>query len=327
MSERMIILPCGLFRLRTIKINVRCRTQLIYINAARLSPPLFEKCIRAPKSRLGKVMFKFKLNSGIAVIILQPRCRARPTRPKGGGGGLGRRWRRRPRGRRTRAAVAVADMLAAAAAVAAAVPAAAARVTSAPDRQDPVRQRRQVRAGQLTSRGHRSATAHAPANNSVGQRTPLNSTGSATRNANVNPNLKSHAVRSTLNSPSVAGALHNRSALRDPRNRSRITAAAATAGWHNGRDGGNGWWRHGNGGYGWVGPLYWPFAYNDMYDYALWGYGYDNSFWGYGYGDIYAGIFAPYGYDDLTGYMPQYAGATQAKRRPHRYAGPRRPTS
>ena len=31
---------------------------------------------------------------------------------------------------------------------------------------------------------------------------------------------------------------------------------------------------------------------------------YDPSFWGYGYGDIYAGLFAPYGYDDLTGYLP-----------------------
>src|ERR1700691_5304871 len=41
-----------------------------------------------------------------------------------------------------------------------------------------------------------------------------------------------------------------------------------------------------------------------MYDYAMWGDGYDESFWGYGYGDIYAGIFAPYGYDDLTGYLP-----------------------
>ena len=44
-----------------------------------------------------------------------------------------------------------------------------------------------------------------------------------------------------------------------------------------------------------------------MYDYAMWGDGYDDSFWGYGYGDIYAGIFAPYGYDDLAGYLPQYA--------------------
>ncbi|MGD0419795.1 MAG: hypothetical protein ABSA68_09515, partial [Xanthobacteraceae bacterium] len=74
-------------------------------------------------------------------------------------------------------------------------------------------------------------------------------------------------MRSTLNSPSVAGALRNRSALRNPHSRADITARAATAGWHEGRDGGHGWWRHGNGGYGWVGPLYWPFAYNDMYDY------------------------------------------------------------
>ena len=44
-----------------------------------------------------------------------------------------------------------------------------------------------------------------------------------------------------------------------------------------------------------------------MYDYAMWGNGYDNWFWGYGYGDLYAGIFAPYGYDDLAGYLPQYA--------------------
>jgi hypothetical protein len=73
------------------------------------------------------------------------------------------------------------------------------------------------------------------------------------------------------------------------------------AGWHN-RGGATGWWQHGNGGYGWVGPVFWPFAYYDMYDYAMWGSGFGAPFWGYGYPDIYAGIFAPYGYDDLTGY-------------------------
>jgi hypothetical protein len=154
--------------------------------------------------------------------------------------------------------------------------------------------------------------AHAPTNNAVGQKTLFNSTGNARRSATV----KSNAVRSTLNSRSVAGALRDRSALRDPSNRSHITASAATAGWHDGRDGGNGWWRHGNGGYGWVGPLYWPFAYYDMYDYAMWGYGYDDSFWDYGYGDIYAGIFAPYGYDDLAGYLPQYASSNPSETAP-----------
>ena len=29
------------------------------------------------------------------------------------------------------------------------------------------------------------------------------------------------------------------------------------------------------------------------------------GFWGYGYPDIYAGIFGPYGYDDLSAYLPQ----------------------
>ena len=167
---------------------------------------------------------------------------------------------------------------------------------------------------QPSSHGNRAAVhtpvVHTPANNSVGERTPLKSTGNATRNANVNPNLRSHAVRNTLNSAAVAGVLHNRDALRHPNNRAHITASAAMAGWHNGH--GNGWWRHGSGGYGWVGPLYWPFAYYDLYDYAMWGPGYDNSFWGYGYGDIYAGIFAPYGYDDLTGYLPQRASSNSS---------------
>jgi hypothetical protein len=114
--------------------------------------------------------------------------------------------------------------------------------------------------------------------------------------------VRSRAVQRALNSRSVAGALHNRTALRNPNTRAQIAASAATAGWH-GR-GRNGWWRHRNGGYGWVGPLFWPFAYDDWYDYTMWGYGDDASFWDYGYNDIYAGIFAPYGYDDLAGYLP-----------------------
>ena len=129
-------------------------------------------------------------------------------------------------------------------------------------------------------------------------------------NTRLNSTAKANAVRETLNSRSVAGTLRNQAALRNPNTRARITASAATAGWNNGRDGGRGWWRHSNGGYGWVGPLYWPFAYDDMYDYAMWGDDYDDAFWGYGYEDIYVSLFAPYAYDDLTGYLPEYASAT-----------------
>jgi hypothetical protein len=133
-----------------------------------------------------------------------------------------------------------------------------------------------------------------------GSRTAIN--GNRAFSSNRNANLRSRAVHRALNSRAVAGALHHRGALRNPGTRARIAATAATAGWHNGH--GRGWWRHGHGGYGWVGPLFWPFAYYDMYGYAMWGYGDDPSFWDYGYNDIYAGMFAPYGYDDLVGYLP-----------------------
>jgi LTXXQ motif family protein len=135
----------------------------------------------------------------------------------------------------------------------------------------------------------------------------------ANRSADVRPNVRTSAVRNALNSHAVAGALHNPAALRFPNARAQIAASAATAGWREGH-GAHGWWRHRNGGFGWVGPLFWPFAYDDLSDYTLWGYGPDDSFWDYGYNDIYAGIFSPYGYDDLAGYWPQENGVSGGAR-------------
>jgi hypothetical protein len=82
--------------------------------------------------------------------------------------------------------------------------------------------------------------------------------------------------------------------------RVQVAASAALAGWHAQR-GTKGWWAHGDGGYGWVGPLFWPFAWYDIVDYTLWGDG--MGFWGYGYRDIYAAIFTPYDEDELARYM------------------------
>jgi hypothetical protein len=118
--------------------------------------------------------------------------------------------------------------------------------------------------------------------------------------------MRSGSVHSALNSHALARTLRNTAALRNPNIRAQIAAGAAMAGWYNGRTG-SGWWQHSNGGYGWVGPLFWPFAYFDIYDYAIWGNGFGAPFWGYGYDDIYAGMFAPYGYDDLAGYLPPRA--------------------
>ena len=110
-----------------------------------------------------------------------------------------------------------------------------------------------------------------------------------------------------LNARALARSYRHTAALHSPAMRARVTAGAALAGWQYGRSRG-GWWRHGNGGYGWVGPLFWPFAYFDIYDYALWGPRTGAPFWYYGYDDIYAGLFGPYDYEGLTGYLPPRGG-------------------
>jgi LTXXQ motif family protein len=107
-----------------------------------------------------------------------------------------------------------------------------------------------------------------------------------------------------LNSRALARSYRHTAALHSPAMRASVTAGAALAGWQYGRSRGGGWWRHGNGGYGWVGPLFWPFAYYDIYDYTLWGPRVGAPFWYYGYDDIYAGLFGPYDYQGLAGYLP-----------------------
>jgi hypothetical protein len=101
----------------------------------------------------------------------------------------------------------------------------------------------------------------------------------------------------SLRSQDVRNAVD--SGFGNPAVRRQITASAALVGWHGGRTA-SGWWRHADGGYGWVGPLYWPFAVYDIQDYAIWGDGI--GFWNYGYPDIYAAIFVPYGHEELAAY-------------------------
>ncbi len=71
--------------------------------------------------------------------------------------------------------------------------------------------------------------------------------------------------------------------------------------------------------FGWFGPVFWPYAYEDIYCDVFWGYwgygcadpywslAYGNPFWDYGYGDIYGGLFSPFGFDDLAAYLPNGA--------------------
>ncbi len=99
-----------------------------------------------------------------------------------------------------------------------------------------------------------------------------------------------------------------------PDSRRQIAADAALAHWHRGDGAAAGWWSHGHGGYGWVGPLFWPFAANDIYGYAIFADG--TGFWDYSYPDLYAGIFGPYGYVELAAYTTPRSGARTGRNLP-----------
>jgi hypothetical protein len=46
---------------------------------------------------------------------------------------------------------------------------------------------------------------------------------------------------------------------------------------------------------GWSGPLFWPRAYDDIFDYTFWPHEFDQTFWAYAYADVYNSIVWPYG--------------------------------
>ncbi|MDE5442898.1 hypothetical protein GWG65_15850 [Bradyrhizobium sp. CSA207] len=81
--------------------------------------------------------------------------------------------------------------------------------------------------------------------------------------------------------------------------RAALTAEAALSGWHGGRRP-QGWWRHPDGSYGWAGPVFWPFAHDDLTNAVI--FGDPTSLSLYGYGDIYAALFAPYAAAELAAY-------------------------
>jgi LTXXQ motif family protein len=90
------------------------------------------------------------------------------------------------------------------------------------------------------------------------------------------------------------------------------------------RDGFHGFHRFGV--FGWVGPLFWPYAFSDIYCdifWGYWGYGcadpywsaaYGDPFWDYGYGDIYGGLFSPFAFADLAPYLPNGPSSVRVAR-------------
>jgi LTXXQ motif family protein len=52
-------------------------------------------------------------------------------------------------------------------------------------------------------------------------------------------------------------------------------------------------WRHHRRAFfvAWFGPIFWPYAYSDIFDYTFWPYGYDDGYWAYAYDDFFDGVF------------------------------------
>jgi hypothetical protein len=69
--------------------------------------------------------------------------------------------------------------------------------------------------------------------------------------------------------------------------------ANASANTRNGRWAAHEAWRyHRRAGFvPWYGPVFWPYAYSDIFDYAFWPDGYDEGYWDYAYDDFVDGLF------------------------------------
>jgi hypothetical protein len=57
---------------------------------------------------------------------------------------------------------------------------------------------------------------------------------------------------------------------------------------------------------GFVGPLFWPYAFDDFIDYTFWPHAYD-TFWPYAFDDVYEGIYGPYAPE----YYPSWRGPSR----------------
>jgi hypothetical protein len=76
----------------------------------------------------------------------------------------------------------------------------------------------------------------------------------------------------------------------------------------------------------WIGPVFWPYAYSDIFYYAFWPYGYNDGYWAYAYDDFFDGVFwgevgppEEYGYAPPPAYpstRPTYAAVQQLCKQP-----------
>lgn len=66
----------------------------------------------------------------------------------------------------------------------------------------------------------------------------------------------------------------------------------------------------------WAGPVFWPYAYSDIFDYTFWPYAYDDAYWAYAYDDMFDSVYfvsgSPYADDYYVGPYSGYGGYASA---------------
>jgi hypothetical protein len=73
---------------------------------------------------------------------------------------------------------------------------------------------------------------------------------------------------------------------------------------------------HRGGFVGWFGPVFWPYAYDDFFDYAFWPAEYDGyGFWAYAYDDILDNVFFTPGTEDIYASVGGGRGAQRRRAR------------
>jgi len=77
----------------------------------------------------------------------------------------------------------------------------------------------------------------------------------------------------------------------------------------------------------WYGPVFWPYAYSDVFDYAFWPSGYDDGYWAYAYDGFFDGVFwGDAGVPDAYAYAPSSGYASSDGVRTSRVASAPRPS-
>ncbi|HZL31061.1 MAG TPA: Spy/CpxP family protein refolding chaperone [Pseudolabrys sp.] len=89
-----------------------------------------------------------------------------------------------------------------------------------------------------------------------------------------------------------------------------VNARTATANARASRTAAHRAWRHGHRArfVGWYGPVFYPYAYSDIFDYAFWPGGYDDDYWYTAYDDFFDGVY----YGEVgppAEYLPETTGA------------------